>query len=105
LNRHKSLVNVTDRDGYIPLHIAAYNNNTDCAKLLIEKTPMLISLTNRNVVLYTPVVLEHDRSIVARCLIKNGARTDLKNMYGDTPLECCIDENMKQSLSEFIIQK
>ncbi|ESO83402.1 hypothetical protein LOTGIDRAFT_176240, partial [Lottia gigantea] len=42
---------------------------------------------------------------VAKCLIENGSKTDLKNVNDKTPLECCTDENMKRSLSEFIKQR
>lgn len=36
LNKDSSLVHAIDRDGYTPLHKAAYNNNYELAQLLLK---------------------------------------------------------------------
>jgi len=82
---HGADPNVKGPDGYTPLHIAAHENYSELAKVLI-KFGAKVDLKDRygNKPLHAAAYMGN-YSELAKVLIKFGAKVDLKDRYGATP--------------------
>lgn len=79
-------INIQDKDGFTPLHIAAANGRFEMVKLLVEAENININSRDRN--LSTPLhyAVADGHSNISTFLCENGASVNLIDKDGDTPL-------------------
>lgn len=85
-----------NKDGWIPLHYAAYCGETECLKTLLKVHPD--SADKRTLQEQTALLLAVSREHLscARCLLESGADPDISNKYKETPLfKACELENIE----------
>ncbi|XP_037393610.1 ankyrin repeat and SOCS box protein 2-like isoform X7 [Pygocentrus nattereri] len=85
-----------NKDGWTPLHEAAYYGQIDCLTILLAAAPWMInSKTLKN---QTPLILAVSRGHLAcmKYLLKNGADPGIPTTSNDTPLyEACATFNVQ----------
>ncbi|XP_036398206.1 ankyrin repeat and SOCS box protein 2-like [Megalops cyprinoides] len=87
---------VENKDGWIPLHEAAYYDQAECVKVLLEAQPALIDKRTLNE--QTALLLAVDRESLAcvQCLLERGADPEIANKNKETPLyKACERENVE----------
>ena len=86
-------------DGFTPLHLAAYGDNMELAKLLIDSGADLEAKNENG---ETPLHLAAwgDNIEIAKFLIDSGADVNAKTNYGFTPLHRAYSQKMKALLRE-----
>ncbi|KAH3767937.1 Ser/Thr protein phosphatase [Pelomyxa schiedti] len=96
-------VNVTDKRGITPLHIAAKRNLFDLFTFLIDHGAIPQS---RNIHGNTPLhyCAVHGNSKMAEILLNRGLRPDTENHHGKTPLSIAIS-NRHELLEEMMLAK
>nr|XP_054497070.1 ankyrin repeat domain-containing protein 27 isoform X2 [Agelaius phoeniceus] len=78
-------VNVSNQDGFTPLHMAALHGHSELASLLLRHGA---SASAKNTQLAAPLHLACQRghSQVVKCLMDYNAKQNKKDIYGNTPL-------------------
>ncbi|KAF4793534.1 hypothetical protein TURU_109976 [Turdus rufiventris] len=78
-------VNVSNQDGFTPLHMAALHGRSELAALLLRHGA---NANTKNAQLAAPLHLACQRghSQVVKCLIDYNAKQNKKDIYGNTPL-------------------
>ncbi|XP_077041291.1 ankyrin repeat domain-containing protein 27 isoform X2 [Agelaius phoeniceus] len=78
-------VNVSNQDGFTPLHMAALHGHSELASLLLRHGA---STSAKNTQLAAPLHLACQRghSQVVKCLMDYNAKQNKKDIYGNTPL-------------------
>ncbi|KAG9336569.1 hypothetical protein JZ751_002916 [Albula glossodonta] len=85
-----------NKDGWIPLHEAAYYGQVECVKVLLKAQPT--SIDKRTLFEQTALLLAVSRENLAcvQCLLENGADPDIASKNKDTPLyKACEKENVE----------
>ncbi|XP_056115958.1 ankyrin repeat and SOCS box protein 2 isoform X3 [Rhinichthys klamathensis goyatoka] len=83
-----------NKDGWIPLHEAAYCGQDQCIKILLRAQPGMVNQRTLNwkTALMLAVTMEHLACV--KSLLENGADPDIANMERETPLyKACEKEN------------
>ncbi|XP_026088748.1 ankyrin repeat and SOCS box protein 2-like isoform X2 [Carassius auratus] len=83
-----------NKDGWMPLHEAAYYGQDQCIKILLRAQPGMINqcTLNEQTALMIAVVMEHLACM--ECLLEKGADPDITNKDRETPLyKACEKEN------------
>jgi len=80
-----------DCDGNKPLHLAAHKNHVDVVQLLLDHTPQLINIVNKegNTALHV-AVLQGNLDTIALLLTKK-ILVNVFNQANKTPLNCALD--------------
>uniref|UniRef100_A0A8C0VHI3 Ankyrin repeat domain 27 n=1 Tax=Cyanistes caeruleus TaxID=156563 RepID=A0A8C0VHI3_CYACU len=78
-------VNVSNQDGFTPLHMAALHGHGELASLLLRHGA---SASAKNALLAAPLHLacQKGHSQVVKCLMDYNAKQNKKDIYGNTPL-------------------
>ena len=83
---HRADINKTNYDGFRPLHIATFENNTEAAKLLFQygvdanTEDKFFNITSLH------LASMHGHQDIAKLLIEQGANVDARNKDTETPL-------------------
>lgn len=81
-------VNISDKDGFTPLHFAAIYYRVEILKLLLEKGAVIDAQDSwGNTALSRAVYESKGRGDVIKLLLENGANRNLKNYYDISPLD------------------
>lgn len=80
------IVNEKKDDGYSALHLAALNNHVEVAELLIKQGKADINIQNINLQTPLHLAVERQHTQIVRLLVREGARLDVPDKDGDTPL-------------------
>lgn len=85
LEKDPSLVNVTDRDGYTPLHKSCYNNNYELAQLLLKYKA---DTNRRTEYKWTPLhsACKWNNASLAALVLQHGADINAQSDGDQTPL-------------------
>ncbi|KAI8501430.1 E3 ubiquitin-protein ligase mib1 [Branchiostoma belcheri] len=73
-------------DGYTALHLAALNNHVEVAELLIHQGQANMDHQNVNQQTALHLAVERQHTQVVRLLVREGAKLDMQDKDGDTPL-------------------
>jgi ankyrin repeat protein len=98
-----------NEEGYTPLHIACLYGRLDIVKMLLEKNPNLIQLTENLRQAPTPLALsligsELGNSEIAKFLLENGARLNIPDSCGNYPIHYAfLSDNVE--LIKFVLEK
>ena len=95
-------VNVTDTDGWTPIHYATLKGLTKIIQILVEKGADPNKRTREG---WTPLHLAvvYDKYDVAMLLLQKGADPNLQDSKGKTPLHWAI-ENNKTELAKLLVE-
>lgn len=80
------IVNEKKDDGYTALHLAALNNHTEVAELLVKQAKANKDIQNTNLQTPLHLAVERQHTQIVRLLVREGAKLDLTDKDGDTPL-------------------
>ncbi|XP_028809298.1 uncharacterized protein LOC114763708 [Denticeps clupeoides] len=89
-------VNKPNKDGWIPLHNAAYCGHLECLKVLLHAYPDTINRrTNRN---QTPIILAVARKhlSIVKYLLMKGADPNISNNVGETALYKACEKSAEE---------
>lgn len=79
-------LNASDLSGNTPLHCAVRNRRTEVAVLLLSKrTDVNVPGSHRHLPLY--IASQIGILVVVKLLIEAGANIEMKDYYGETPLQ------------------
>ncbi|CAL9687007.1 unnamed protein product [Knipowitschia caucasica] len=84
-----------NKDGWMPLHYAAYCGQTECLKTLLKAHPDSVDkrTLQEQTALFLAVSCEHLSCV--QCLLQSGADPDIGNKYKETPLfKACKLQNV-----------
>ncbi|KAF2351917.1 Ankyrin repeat-containing domain [Trinorchestia longiramus] len=73
-------------DGYTALHLAALNNHVEVAELLVHAGRANMDLQNVNLQTPLHLAVERHHTQIVRLLVREGAKLNLSDKDGDTPL-------------------
>ena len=104
-------VNATDKNGWVPLHIAAANGNLEILQLLIKqraevnareergRTPLHLAVSNTNVWHQQESLVAEEKYLpIVRELIKAGANVNVRDKNGRTPLFLTVNITVAREL-------
>ena len=80
-------VDITDGDGWTALITAAMNNRTDVVRCLLDKGADVDKQHHRWGWTALHVASSENHTDVMRMLLQHGARKEIKDNFGDTPIE------------------
>jgi len=87
----------TQENNDTALHVASSMGHIDCIRLLLDRKPSMIQLTNLQG--HTPLHLAQSNVEVVRYLIERGADVMCGDITGDTPLHIAAMENEVASIA------
>ncbi|KAH0617785.1 hypothetical protein JD844_016372 [Phrynosoma platyrhinos] len=73
-------------DGYTALHLAALNNHVEVAELLVHQGNANLDIQNVNQQTALHLAVERQHTQIVRLLVRAGAKLDIQDKDGDTPL-------------------
>ncbi|MEE6464274.1 hypothetical protein FKM82_006222 [Ascaphus truei] len=73
-------------DGYTSLHLAALNNHVEVAELLVHQGSANLDIQNVNQQTALHLAVERQHTQIVRLLVRAGAKLDIQDKDGDTPL-------------------
>ncbi|XP_026526100.1 E3 ubiquitin-protein ligase MIB1 isoform X2 [Pseudonaja textilis] len=73
-------------DGYTALHLAALNNHVEVAELLVHQGTANLDIQNVNQQTALHLAVERQHTQIVRLLVRAGAKLDIQDKDGDTPL-------------------
>ncbi|XP_071837816.1 E3 ubiquitin-protein ligase MIB1-like [Apostichopus japonicus] len=73
-------------DGYTALHLAALNNHVEVAELLVQQGHADLDVQNMNQQTALHLSVERQHTQIVRLLVRSGAKLDVPDKDGDTPL-------------------
>ncbi|XP_051879285.1 E3 ubiquitin-protein ligase mib1 isoform X1 [Pristis pectinata] len=73
-------------DGYTALHLAALNNHVEVAELLVHQGSANLDIQNVNQQTALHLAVERQHTQIVRLLVRAGAKLDIQDKDGDTPL-------------------
>ncbi|XP_033645238.1 E3 ubiquitin-protein ligase MIB1-like [Asterias rubens] len=73
-------------DGYTALHLAALNNHVEVAELLVNQGHANLDIQNVNQQTALHLAVERQHTQIVRLLVRAGAKLDIPDKDGDTPL-------------------
>lgn len=80
------IVNEKKDDGYTALHLSALNNHVEVAELLVKQAKANKDIQNTNLQTPLHLAVERQHTQIVRLLVREGAKLDLTDKDGDTPL-------------------
>ncbi|CAH0725920.1 unnamed protein product, partial [Brenthis ino] len=84
-------------DGYTALHLAAFNNHSEVAELLVHGGARL-DLQNANLQTALHLAVERQHTQIVRLLVAHGANLNICDKDGDTPLHEALRHHTLQQL-------
>ncbi|XP_066492877.1 ankyrin repeat domain-containing protein 27 isoform X1 [Tiliqua scincoides] len=95
-------VNVTNQDGFSPLHVAALHGHADLVSLLL-KHGANIGQKNADHAAPLNLACQNGHVQVVKCLLECNAKQNIKDIHGNTPLiYACL--NGHQEIAAFLLQ-
>ncbi|ROI33840.1 Ankyrin repeat and SOCS box protein 2 [Anabarilius grahami] len=83
-----------NKDGWIPLHEAAYYGQDQCIKILLRAQPGMVNQRTLKGKTALMLAVARDHLACVESLLENGADPDISNMERETPLyKACEKEN------------
>ncbi|XP_022097091.1 E3 ubiquitin-protein ligase MIB1-like [Acanthaster planci] len=73
-------------DGYTALHLAALNNHVEVAELLVNQGHANLDIQNVNQQTALHLAVERQHTQIVRLMVRAGAKLDIPDKDGDTPL-------------------
>ncbi|XP_068679361.1 E3 ubiquitin-protein ligase MIB1-like [Montipora capricornis] len=80
------IANEKKDDGYTALHLASLNNHVEVAELLVKQAKANKDVQNTNLQTPLHLAVERQHTQIVRLLVREGAKLDLTDKDGDTPL-------------------
>ncbi|XP_010453686.1 PREDICTED: ankyrin repeat-containing protein At2g01680-like [Camelina sativa] len=68
------VINRRDKDGHSPLHLAAYENNLQAMKLMLESSKINVNIENKNGFTVLDVAALHDNREIERMVKRHGGK-------------------------------
>ena len=94
--------NVTaETNGFTALYLACCNDHIEVAKVLIEKGADVNQIADKALEILLEVI-ERKYSDIACLLIRNRARVNTANVFGETPLACAVRNNDMRVVEELV---
>ena len=88
-------------NGFTALYLACQNNHIEVAKVLIENGADVNQIADKALEILLEVI-ERKYSDIACLLIRNGARVNTANVFGETPLACAVRNNDMRVVEELV---
>lgn len=98
--------NIVSHDGFSPLHVAASSSSKDCVSLLLEAKaePTATEDVNGLTPLHVAIqAMRYGGVKVARCLLENHAKVDVKSKGGWTPLMMACSRGHSVDVIQYLI--
>ena len=97
-------VNIQDNDGNTGLHRAVINGNFQISAAIVNSDYHTVNIQNRDGVTALMYAVLWDQTRLAMALVDQGARLDLKDVYGRDVLTYC-DVYVRPYIKKYIMSK